>query len=282
MKTLERLFKGIIVLAFLSIVTILFYVFIINKKDSLRTEIVQNDTLNQQAENKLIEGKLKELILQTSTKNQNIYSFYADTINYYDKGNLSKENVQKDKNEFFKYWDSIKIDISNLEVLKNDNETFTCLFEKNFICKTKNNSYNKGRVKSKIIFTKIQDNWKVSTEVDEVVIFSENSQSFKDYANNFIKNINSGLKFLKNNSTSTIITELEDSDRYVKSVNSDIYNWVKYTVENGKLSIDDSEYIIEATMEGGEITNFESYTNKLYFKKNNNSKFVLFKLISDG
>lgn len=121
-----------------------------------------------------IKSIITEWIQATNNKEPNIDKYYADKVNYYSWGNVSKAKLMSDKKDFFKRWDYIKLSISNINCSQINIDECNCNYDKEFDCKNYTNGrhYN-GKISSIITFKKIDGRWLIIKEVDGKTYFAD-------------------------------------------------------------------------------------------------------------
>ncbi|MDQ3324000.1 MAG: hypothetical protein M3525_16420 [Acidobacteriota bacterium] len=101
-------------------------------------------------------------------------SQYAETVDYYRSGRVSRARVRADKDRAFGVYDSVNIDISNLKITQDESgENATALFDKewNFEGDASNSS---GKVRQQLTFSKIGGKWLITGERDLRVYYVNN------------------------------------------------------------------------------------------------------------
>ncbi len=101
-------------------------------------------------------------------------SQYAETVDYYRSGRVSRARVRADKDRAFGIYNNVNIDISNLEVTPDESgEQATALFDKewNFEGDTSNSS---GKVRQQLTFSRIDGKWLITGERDLRVYYVNN------------------------------------------------------------------------------------------------------------
>jgi len=103
-------------------------------------------------------------------------SNYADTVDYYKGGKISRSKVKTSKEPAYKKYDSINIDISNMKVsVDPTGEKATITFDKTWdfsgADKDGNELFNSGSVQQQLILNKIGGKWKIVSEKDLKVYY---------------------------------------------------------------------------------------------------------------
>lgn len=101
-------------------------------------------------------------------------SQYAETVDYYRSGRVSRTRVRADKDRAFGIYNSVDIDISNLKITPGDSgENATALFDKewNFKGDAGNSS---GKVRQQLTFSRIAGKWLITGERDLKVYYLNN------------------------------------------------------------------------------------------------------------
>lgn len=131
----------------------------------------------QQADD--IANEVKDTVDEWKNATENLdiggqLSQYAETVDYYTSGPVSRTQVRADKDRAFGIYDSVNIDISNLKVTPDESgNRATALFDKkwNFEGERKNSS---GKVRQQLTFSKIGDRWLITGERDLKVYYVNN------------------------------------------------------------------------------------------------------------
>ncbi|HEX2787555.1 MAG TPA: hypothetical protein VHP32_06580 [Ignavibacteria bacterium] len=120
----------------------------------------------------IVKNIITEWIQATNNKEPAINKFYANNVSYYSWGNVSKNKLMSDKKDFFKKWNYIKLNISNINCSQINIDEYNCKYDKEFDCKNYSNGkeYN-GKVASILTFKKIDNNWFIIKETDEKTYF---------------------------------------------------------------------------------------------------------------
>ena len=111
-------------------------------------------------------------------------SSYADTVDYYKGGKIGKSKIKANKEPAYKKYDSIAIDISNMKVTVDPTgEKATVTFDKEWdfsgVDKDGNESYTNGKVQQQIILNKFNGKWKIVSEKDLKVYYTDKSSADK-------------------------------------------------------------------------------------------------------
>lgn len=100
-------------------------------------------------------------------------NYYADTVDYYTKKDVSLDFVRKDKQKAFSKFDYIKMDISNLRVTPDaSGERATAVFDKEWNFEGED-SYSSGKVQSQLQLQKFSGRWLITGERDLKVYYKE-------------------------------------------------------------------------------------------------------------
>lgn len=92
--------------------------------------------------------------------------YYADTVDYYNAGRVGIGKVRTDKQRAFDSYDTIKMDISNLQITPDPTgEKATALFDKEWKFENAEKT-NSGKVQQQLQLTKIAGKWKITSEKD--------------------------------------------------------------------------------------------------------------------
>ena len=122
---------------------------------------------------------------KTAAENHNLdtnLSNYADTVDYYKGGKISKSKLKTSKEPAYKKYDSINIEISNMKVTVDPTgEKATVTFDKewdfNGVDKDGNDVFNSGKVQQQLVLNKINGKWKIASEKDMKVYYADKGSS---------------------------------------------------------------------------------------------------------
>lgn len=96
---------------------------------------------------------------------------YADTVDYYNKSKVGKSFVRSDKQKAYNKYDDIEINISNLKItLDAKGENATAVFDKAWHFENDEKT-SEGKVQSQLKLSKINNQWKITSEKDLKVYF---------------------------------------------------------------------------------------------------------------
>jgi hypothetical protein len=98
---------------------------------------------------------------------------YADVVDYYKGGKISRAKVKTNKVPAYSKYDTINVTITNMKVTPDaSGDKVTAVFDKewNFANSEK---VNRGQVQQQLTFTKVNGKWKISGEKDLKVYWSE-------------------------------------------------------------------------------------------------------------
>lgn len=98
-------------------------------------------------------------------------SNYADTVDYYKGGKISKSKLKASKDPAYKKYDSIEIEIKNMKVTADPTgDKATVTFDKDWdfagIDKDGNDVINRGSVQQQLVLNKVNGKWKIVSEKD--------------------------------------------------------------------------------------------------------------------
>ena len=116
---------------------------------------------------------------KASAENHNLdtnLSNYADSVDYYKGGKISKGKLKSSKEPAYKKYDAISIDIGNMKVVPDPTgEKATATFDKTWdfagTDKDGNEVFNSGSVQQQLILTKIEGKWKITSEKEIKVYY---------------------------------------------------------------------------------------------------------------
>lgn len=97
--------------------------------------------------------------------------YYADTVDYYKGGRVGKGRVRTDKQAAFDAYDTIKFDISNVNITPDaTGEKATAVFDKEWLFENSEKT-NSGKVQQQLQFAKMDGKWKITSEKDLKVYY---------------------------------------------------------------------------------------------------------------
>lgn len=111
---------------------------------------------------------------QTESRNISAYmNHYADTVDYYNRRGVSASFVRSDKQKAFSRYNNIELNITNMRVTPDaSGETATAVFDKEWLFEGEND-YSAGKVQSQLQLRKIGGRWKITSERDLKVYYTE-------------------------------------------------------------------------------------------------------------
>lgn len=96
---------------------------------------------------------------------------YADTVDYYKGGKVSRQKVSSDKQKAYEQYDSIDITISNVKVTPDETgDGATAVFDKEWVFDSIDKT-SSGKVQQELHFKKINGKWKITGEKDLKVYY---------------------------------------------------------------------------------------------------------------
>ena len=142
------------------------------KEKELKLKEKEMKLKNSPDESSLIKAQLKNWINAINNRNYDFINYYAPFVNYYSWGNASKDKVTGDKRNFFNNWDSFYMTISEPEIEKLGEDKYLCTYDKTINSSNqKNGKIYEAKVRSKLIFHRLQNNWLITDEDDENVYY---------------------------------------------------------------------------------------------------------------
>lgn len=172
----------IIIFSAIILATVLAFVLytIISKEDKIdvTTSKVQDNKITENSnqfknnEEEAIKDKLLNWLSANEQKNSSISNYYSSFVSYYTLGNVSVNKVVSDKNNFFNKWDKIVLTPENINISIENNGKYVCVFDKTFRTENLNGKYYEGKVKSRIIFEKVNNEWLISNETDDKIYWT--------------------------------------------------------------------------------------------------------------
>ena len=278
MSKLELLFKGLIVLFLILIVIIIVYY--IKADKNIDSNLIDSSNIYSKKEIdsldfKEIENELKFYISELTNKSSNLRKFYANEVKYYNKENVNIDFIIKDKEKFFKKWDVIEFEISNIRINKINDSSYTCRYTKKFNSEsTRDNSFYRGTVESLLEFSKEINKWKIIREDDEKIVITEKSQAFEEFLKDYISKVKKSKEYYLKFTDSPLITEVIDgkerqsADYWYSSVKQTVKS--KYTITGTTVTFHEITY--EHSEEG------EDLAHEFIFRKDTLGKWKLFKI----
>lgn len=142
------------------------------KQKELKLKEKEMKLKNSPDESSLIKVQLKNWISDINNRNYDFINYYAPYVNYYSWRNASKDKVTGDKRDFFNNWDSFYLTISEPEIEKLGEDKYLCTYDKTINSSNQTNGkVYEAKVRSKLIFQIIQNNWLITDEDDETVYY---------------------------------------------------------------------------------------------------------------
>jgi hypothetical protein len=170
------------------IAAIIIYTFILNSKlennrsysDSLKLKELQLkerelklkenniNTSERENINEILKNTVQSLISDFNAKSKGVGKYYSEAVSYYAWGPTAKDRVVKDKIAFYNRWDYLNMNISDLSVSQINENSYKCEYDKTL----ESNNYSNGKnlqlkVRSILVFTKINNEWLITEERDE-------------------------------------------------------------------------------------------------------------------
>ncbi len=108
-------------------------------------------------------------------------SNYADTVDYYKGGKISKSKLKASKDPAYKKYDSIEIEIKNMKVTADPTgDKATVTFDKDWdfagVDKDGKDVINRGSVQQQLVLNKVNGKWKIVSEKDVKVIWVDKGE----------------------------------------------------------------------------------------------------------
>lgn len=110
----------------------------------------------------------------TESRNLNGYmNYYADTVDYYNRRGASASFIRADKQRAFSDFDSIEMNVSNLNVTPDaSGERATAVFDKEWVFDGAEKS-SSGKVRTELQMRKINGDWLITSERDLKIYYIE-------------------------------------------------------------------------------------------------------------
>ena len=121
-----------------------------------------------------VSSRVNSWIALTESRNLNAYmNLYAPTVDYYNQRGVSSGVIRSDKQRAFNDFDSIEMNISNLNVTPEPGgERATAVFDKEWVFEGAEKS-SSGKVQSQLQLRKINGQWLITGERDLKVYYIE-------------------------------------------------------------------------------------------------------------
>lgn len=121
-----------------------------------------------------VSGRINSWIDLTESRDIDEYmNLYAGTVDYYSKSSVSAATIRNDKQRAFDSFDSIQINISNLNITPDaTGERATAVFDKEWVFEGEE-KYSAGKVQSQLQLKKINNQWLIVGERDLKVYYTE-------------------------------------------------------------------------------------------------------------
>ncbi|MCX6159179.1 MAG: serine/threonine-protein kinase [Ignavibacteriae bacterium] len=172
--------KSIIIISIVLIfITVLIFLYINSKDDNKVFQTVVKGTtneapiINKNVDSLEIKDKLLKVLKLTEQKNTEISNYYASNINYYKNGVASLNTLMSDKRKFFNKWDNITLSPENLSITRDDANKYVCIFDKYYKASNFSGKFYEGKVKSRLVFEKINGIWLITTETDDYIYWTK-------------------------------------------------------------------------------------------------------------
>ncbi len=132
--------------------------------------------IKKDVENVIMDWKTasEDFDLETNISN------YADTVDYYKGGKVNKSKIKQDKDKAYKLYDTISIKLSDIKITPDSSgEKATAVFNKEWDFANEER-VNRGEVQQQIIFSKIGGKWKIVSEKDLKVLWTDRGDQPND------------------------------------------------------------------------------------------------------
>jgi hypothetical protein len=105
---------------------------------------------------------------------------YADTVDYYKGGKISRAKVKANKQPAYDKYDTISVTVTNMKVTPDPSgDKVTAVFDKEWSFDNQE-KVNRGQVQQQLTFIKVNGKWKISAEKDLKVYWSEKGANNDD------------------------------------------------------------------------------------------------------
>lgn len=175
-------------------------------KNNLQTQVIQNTNVNVAKPNVNIatptatptpkptinptevtgiKKDIENVIMDWKTASEDFdletnISNYADTVDYYKGGKVNKSKIKQDKDKAYKLYDTINIKLSGIKITPDaSGEKVTAVFNKEWDFANEER-VNRGEVQQQIIFSKIGGKWKIVSEKDLKVLWTDRGDQPND------------------------------------------------------------------------------------------------------
>ena len=121
-----------------------------------------------------VSSRIDSWIDLTESRNLNAYmNHYAGTVDYYNKKDVSASYIRSDKQRAFSDFDSIEMNVSNLNVKPDaSGERATAEFDKEWVFDG-DEKYSAGKVRTQLQLKKVNGQWLIVGERDLKVYYTE-------------------------------------------------------------------------------------------------------------
>ena len=166
--------------ALIVIIAVILIFVIIGEKDTEKSvnnpQLTENKNLTKSDvtktsvdETQTIRKLLYDWIDCQNRKDMVIEKYYADNINFYSTGNCTKAYVMGQKRKFFNDYDNVNLNVDNIVIQPGGADEYTCLYDKSYYCTSYSGKINEGKVRSRLVFKKIDGEWKIIRESDDKI-----------------------------------------------------------------------------------------------------------------
>jgi hypothetical protein len=121
-----------------------------------------------------VSSRIDSWVDLTESRNLNAYmNHYAGTVDYYNKKDVSTSYIRSDKQRAFNDFDSIEMNVSNLNVKPDaSGERATAEFDKEWVFDG-DEKYSAGKVRTQLQLKKVNGQWLIVGERDLKVYYTE-------------------------------------------------------------------------------------------------------------
>lgn len=185
-------FVALSIIGILAIIGTIYYLWVFNHDSTIlksesdlrikELEKKEQELLKREEEIKLsrndnpltiVERIFTSFTSENNKSNSDISHYYADYVHYYSWKNAYKPKLLSDKKNFFKKWDIFEINTSDVSFIQVNTNIVECNYDKEFSCENFSNGKKySGKVRAKLVFEKINDEWLITRESDEKIYYT--------------------------------------------------------------------------------------------------------------
>lgn len=139
---------------------------------SVKTTTTEKSITGKNNDSLVIKDILIKLMKLSEQKSTEISKHYSSSINYYKFGTVSINTVMSDKRKFFNKWDNIILTPDIIKISMDGENKYVCIYDKYYKVSNFSGKFYEGKVKGRLIFEKISNDWLVTTETDDYIYWT--------------------------------------------------------------------------------------------------------------